>query len=680
MKKALPVLLLIALVSAGIFVPAIKNWILNNAGPWHIVMLHFPVGLLVLAWLMEVTHRMGKLGITKEAVRFVLAFGVLGAVVATFTGLVLQDTGGYESELVEWHQRLGIATAASGILVFLLHFSNRKLLYFLLFTANVILLTITGHYGGSVTHGEDFLTENLTNFDNPDGSSKKFVPFEEVVIWDDMIEPIFKAKCKSCHNPSKQKGGLVLTDSAAIAKGGEKGSIFAPNSEGNLCDVLHLPLEDELHMPPDGKSQLTPEELMIICWWAKAKGPYQKNLATLELEPEAEEAFREYFAAPDPIDLLDIEMVSPAVLAELNEQGIHVNQADPNRPWLAVNLSDRKDVDDAIFAALDDIQDQVTHLDLGNTNLTEEALDWAAECEQLQELKLDLCTIPNNGLEKLTDFKHLKQMNLYGATIEGAGVDVLSSIATLERLYLWRSNAEEANISTLSSQLAALDIQATDPAVGFPKQQIVPPYFTQESPFLKVGSPFPLACKYPTAEVRFTLDGSDPTEASPLFTEATVFDKTCRIKARAFLDGWIPSEVAQTTFVKAREEILQIKKISKPSPSYTGAGENGLTDGRIGEGLISDEQWMGYFGEDCSIVFDLGEEEALEGVAIHVMEDVKSWVFFPSHIQIEAGSSMNNLAVVGQEDFNRTTELQEVKMDVFRVPAEGNGSLRAHYH
>jgi hypothetical protein len=52
-------------------------------------------------------------------------------------------------------------------------------------------------------------------------------------------------------------------------------------------------------------------------------------------------------------------------------------------------------------------------------------------------------------------------------------------------------------------------------------------------------------------EIRYTLDGSDPTAASPLYTEPLVVSGRTTLKARAFGTGWSPSPVATVTFLAA---------------------------------------------------------------------------------------------------------------------------------
>jgi hypothetical protein len=62
-----------------------------------------------------------------------------------------------------------------------------------------------------------------------------------------------------------------------------------------------------------------------------------------------------------------------------------------------------------------------------------------------------------------------------------------------------------------------------------------------------------LSSPTPGAEIRYTTDSSEPTESSTLYTDAFVLTATTTVRARAFLAGWNPSDVATASFTKRSE-------------------------------------------------------------------------------------------------------------------------------
>lgn len=674
MKKFTPMILFLVLLLVAVAVPTSRYWLFNNVGRWHIVLLHFPIGLLALGWLMEVAHRKQVAGITAEAVRFVLGVGFLGALAATISGLILHNQGSYDLELVEWHERLGIGTAVFALITFLLHHTKKRTLYFVCLTLTVILLAAAGHFGGSLTHGVDFLDENLGNTNSPQANLLQQTPFDEAVVWEDVIEPIVTEKCASCHNNSKRKGGLVLLDSASIFAGGDNGSVLTADKQTSICNVLHMPLEDDLHMPPSGKAQLTKDEMELLCWWMESKSPFSSRLADMALEPQMDVLLRERLAPPDPIDLLGIEKPNPSLVASLQAEGIRVLQPNLETPWLSVNFSDHPDLQEKDWESLDDLQANITHLDLGNATVNSDLLDWVADCQQLKSLKLDQCTLEASDLDQLSALEHLEQLNLYGAQIDGDATDVISKFTQLKRLYLWRSSITQGQITALRTSMPEVDVRGEDLSELFPMQQMVAPRLTSESPFLQTGIPFPVKSPYPEVEIRYTLDGSEPTETSPLLDDETVFDQTCRFRARAYKEGWKPSNELETSLVQLWPQPISVSKQKGPDPKYPGAEGKNLVDGKIGEASISDAQWQGYWGENCWMMLDLGEEKAVHGVAVHALEDTKSWVFYPKSVHVEWGDNPRQLSEKNTLDFNRTQQVTNIRTDVFQVPI--NASAR----
>jgi mono/diheme cytochrome c family protein len=53
-------------------------------------------------------------------------------------------------------------------------------------------------------------------------------PSEEKITFDDHIQPIFRQKCASCHNPDRKSSGLDLTSYTNLMQGGSSGDVIDP--------------------------------------------------------------------------------------------------------------------------------------------------------------------------------------------------------------------------------------------------------------------------------------------------------------------------------------------------------------------------------------------------------------------------------------------------------------------
>jgi len=101
---------------------------------------------------------------------------------------------------------------------------------------------------------------------------------ESFPVYAKVIQPIFEAKCVSCHGEDKAKGRLAMHNFEVLAAGSGNGSILEADEDDEsrieLVFRAELPEDDDEHMPPSGKPQLTAEELEILKWWVK-EGAYE---------------------------------------------------------------------------------------------------------------------------------------------------------------------------------------------------------------------------------------------------------------------------------------------------------------------------------------------------------------------------------------------------------------------
>lgn len=116
----------------------------------------------------------------------------------------------------------------------------------------------------------------------------------EKLVFQHVILPIFEAKCNKCHNEEKSKGDLRLDNYEVTMKGGENGSnIVAGKPDDSLTiQRILLPLDDDEHMPPDGKEQLTPAELAALRYWIQAGASATQKVSEAQFPPEAKEAVK----------------------------------------------------------------------------------------------------------------------------------------------------------------------------------------------------------------------------------------------------------------------------------------------------------------------------------------------------------------------------------------------------
>lgn len=133
-------------------------------GRLHVVAVHFPIAFLLLAAFIEVAGVARQRWQNRSAVRLLTAAGALSALAATVLGLLhgsADDYSGTLSWVFWWHRALGIAVAVAAVAAWVAverrvkKPGGRFALAALLLTG--VLVGVTGHFGGSLVYGWEYL-------------------------------------------------------------------------------------------------------------------------------------------------------------------------------------------------------------------------------------------------------------------------------------------------------------------------------------------------------------------------------------------------------------------------------------------------------------------------------------------------------------------------------------------
>jgi hypothetical protein len=146
-------------ISTMAVLPANMHDWLALFGRTHVVVIHFPIALLLMAALGEVWGRIS--GRPAGWTTATLICGAMGAAVSMGLGWMLVIFDGYDGSVtLTLHQYLGTATAVCAIGTAVAHwmFAREKARWW---TTSLIILTaamvaVTGHLGGTLVHGNLF--------------------------------------------------------------------------------------------------------------------------------------------------------------------------------------------------------------------------------------------------------------------------------------------------------------------------------------------------------------------------------------------------------------------------------------------------------------------------------------------------------------------------------------------
>ena len=274
-------------------------------GRFHPLVVHLPIGFLLLTGAVELlsrTRRFAALGIDR-LMPTLLVLSALSTVAAIVTGTLLSWSGEYDAVLVGRHQQWGWMLAIAVLLACVAAWWRTRedgrapqVLVAGSLVAIFLLVSVTGHLGGSLTHGETYLTEHLPAlpFFAPASASATRGPVDlsTTPVFKTLVAPTLDARCVTCHGPSRQSGKLRLDSIEAITKGGESGAVIVPGSAANslLVRRIFLPTSDKRAMPPKGHPAPSHAEVAVLRWWIDQGASFDQMLADTQVSPDLEPA------------------------------------------------------------------------------------------------------------------------------------------------------------------------------------------------------------------------------------------------------------------------------------------------------------------------------------------------------------------------------------------------------
>lgn len=424
--------------------------LMDILGRFHPTITHLPIGFMVLCVLLFLKDRKKK-EYTVLLTTLVLWTGIAGAL-ACITGYLLYWSDGYSYMTVRSHLWLGIITTIFCFLVYGrwksgIHSDLRNIPLGLFLGLGLILITLTGHKGGNLSRGSDYLVQPLPM------ELKKMLGFqvteklqvtltsenwEASDVYADLVNPILNNKCVSCHGPEKSKGGLRLDSKEGILAGGENGPVVRlhdlENSE--LISRVELPEYEEGHMPPEGKEPLSKSEIKLLKAWIEKGHPFDGTIGSLAFEPSTIEPFIFRDAAGlYPKDTLPV--ASEIQKDNIRKAGLYVESLSTDTSWLVVSALNKPDFSVSDTLLLNPIIQNIVELDLSHTQIDDSVYSYLSKISNLTVLNLSHTAVTDNNIEQLAKLKYLKRLNLTFTSVSDSLISKLEDLTGLNTVYLF---------------------------------------------------------------------------------------------------------------------------------------------------------------------------------------------------------------------------------------------------
>jgi hypothetical protein len=293
---------------------------------------------------------------------------------------------------------------------------------------------------------------------------------DEPVSFHNHILPLFEQKCMECHGAPfvkagrtiKPRAGLRLDTHEWVLKGNLDGHIVTPgdHTDSTLHRVITLADDDPEIMPPKG-GPLSEDEITMIKRWILEGASEQP--AAEAADPNAPPKVKKVETVVATIDnktsILDqlakrASTPSRSSLLAAEKTGALVRQLAENSSLVRAEFSSfASEVKDENMGAFSGIKNNISHLDVSRTKITDRSMTLAGSYPNLNWISLRNTKITDNGLKPLTKLQFLQYINLSGTQVTDKSISTLASMKSLNEIYLWNSQVTESGAKKLRESL-----------------------------------------------------------------------------------------------------------------------------------------------------------------------------------------------------------------------------------
>jgi len=152
------------------------------------------------------------------------------------------------------------------------------------------------------------------------------------------------------------------------------------------------------------------------------------------------------------------------------------------------------------------------------------------------------------------------------------------------------------------------------------------------------------------APVHYTLDGTEPTTASPVYEGVLKIKENATLSAKAIR----PTGESQTLTEKIDFSKSSMKPIVANQPineQYLFKGASTLTDGLKGNSSYRSGRWIAFNGNDMDMTIDLQQPTEISSVAISVNIAKGDWVFDARNLSVEVSDDGKTFKKIASEEY-----------------------------
>jgi hypothetical protein len=185
---------------------------------------------------------------------------------------------------------------------------------------------------------------------------------------------------------------------------------------------------------------------------------------------------------------------------------------------------------------------------------------------------------------------------------------------------------------------------------------------------------------YNDRPIYYTLDGSEPTKGSALYTGPIPLERSATIKAICYnkygegviSEQYLLSHLGMGAKIKLNTSFSTYKAI------YSGGGEDALIDGQLGSNsTYADGHWQGYWGDSIDAVIELPTTHCPlpTEISMRFMQNTFDWILAPTEIKVYASQDGESWTLVADKHFDMDPRETGMRLKNYTVPLNSQFSI-----
>ena len=169
-----------------------------------------------------------------------------------------------------------------------------------------------------------------------------------------------------------------------------------------------------------------------------------------------------------------------------------------------------------------------------------------------------------------------------------------------------------------------------------------------------------LSCKDTNVNIYYTLNGKNPSNKSLKYSKSLSFSKPSIVSAIGQKFDNYSDEILKIMIHPSLSTASKVTTQTRFNEKYSAGGEQAMADGFMGSTNYKDGFWQGYEGNDFHTIIDMGTEKEISTIRINFLQDVKSWIFFPTQVEFSVSIDGQTFTTITTENFTDDNTKQDI--------------------